>query len=88
MGRGEVTERPVLAGRGFFLDGRLVVAVIDDQLCVPVGHETRGNSSLGPGIRPLLFAGRPVPGWVMVEAAAISAEETLARWIDSVLSER
>jgi len=87
LGKGEVTERPVLAGQGFFLDGRLVAAVLDDELCVPAGHESREGSS-APGVRPLLFAGRPVTGWVVVEAAAISGEGALARWIESVLSER
>ena len=80
-GRGEVTEGRVLDGDGCFVDGLLVVAVMDDDLCVNVGRDDWEESLAGDGVRPLLFADMPagsyegVPGSVgalLSVAAAIA----------------
>lgn len=85
-GRGEMTEGRVLDGDGYFLDGTLVVAVMGDELCVNVGKEDWEESLTGAGVRPLLFADRPVPGWVMVEGASVAGDDSLAGWIESALA--
>lgn len=86
QGRGELTEGRVLDGDGYFLDGRLVVAVVGDDLCLHVGRDHWQATLAGDGVRPLLFADLPVPGWVIVDGASVDAEETLARWIESALA--
>jgi hypothetical protein len=85
-GRGELTEGRVLDGDGYFLDGHLVVAVMGDDLCVHVGREEWDDTLAGDGVRPLLFADLPVPGWVMVDGASVVGEESLAGWIESALA--
>jgi TfoX/Sxy family transcriptional regulator of competence genes len=87
-GKGEITERRVLSGQGLFLDGHLVAAVMNEDLCVQVGLESWETTLTGVGIRPLLFAERPVPGWVMIEGTSVGTDDALARWIDSVLAGR
>ena len=87
-GRGELTEGRVLDGDGYFLDGLLVVAVMDDDLCVQVGRGDWEESLAVDGVRPLLFADMPVPGWVMVEGASVADKESLAGWIESALARR
>lgn len=86
QGRGELTESRVLDGDGYFLDGRLVVAVVGEDLCLHVGRDHWQTALAGDGVRPLLFADLPVPGWVIVEGASVDAEETLVRWIESALA--
>jgi len=86
--RGELTEGRVLNGDGYFLDGRLVVAVLDQDLCLHVGRDHWQATLAGDGVRPLLFADLPVPGWVIVDGASIDTDETLARWIESALARR
>ena len=86
LGRGELTESRVLDGDGYFLDGRLVVAVVGEDLCLHVGRDHWQAALAGDGVRPLLFADLPVPGWVIVEGTSVDAEETLARWIESALA--
>ena len=85
-GRGEVTEGRVLDGDGCFVDGLLVVAVMDEDLCFNVGRDSWEESLAGDGVRPLLFAERPVPGWVMVDGASVAGEESLVVWIESALA--
>ncbi len=86
-GRGEITEGRVLSGSGYFLDGRLVAAVIEGDLCLRVGNDGWQGVLATAGVRPLLFADRPVPGWVIVEGASVDADDALARWIESALAE-
>jgi hypothetical protein len=86
QGRGELTESRVLDGDGYFLDGRLVVTVVGEDLCLHVGRDHWQAALAGDGVRPLLFADLPVPGWVIVEGTSVDAEETLARWIESALA--
>jgi hypothetical protein len=85
-GRGELTEGRVLDGDGCFVDGLLVVAVMADDLCVNVGRDDWEESLAGDGVRPLLFADLPVPGWVMVDGASVAGEESLVGWIESALA--
>jgi hypothetical protein len=87
-GRGELSEGRVLDGDGYFVDGHLVVALMDDDLCVNVGRDEWEQSLAGDGVRPLLFADMPVPGWVMVDGASVAGEESLAGWIESALARR
>lgn len=86
QGRGEVTEGRVLDGDGYFLDGHLVAAVMGDDLCLQVGREDWQSTLSDAGVRPLLFADLPVPGWVMVDGTSIATEDSLARWIESALA--
>jgi hypothetical protein len=85
-GRGDVTEGRVLSGDGFFLDGRLVAAVIDEDLCLPVARDHWENTMSGEGVRPLLVADRPIPGWVLVDSSVVAVEEKFAGWIEGAIS--
>jgi hypothetical protein len=85
-GRGVVTEGRVLDGDGYFLDGRLVVAVIGSDLCIEIGREQWEDTLGSDGVRPLLFADLPVPGWVMVDGGSLSSDERLSHWIETSLA--
>ena len=87
-GLGELTEGRVLDGDGYFLDGRLIVAVVGEDLCLHVGRDDWQATLAADGVRPLLFADLPVPGWVIVEGASVAADDTLAHWIESALARR
>lgn len=84
-GRGEVARGRFLSGEGIFLDGNLVAAVIDEDLCVRVGVERWESPELGTGVRKFYFANQPVPGWVMVDAASLATDEELTTWIEARL---
>ena len=81
-----MTEGRVLDGDGYFLDGHLVVAVIGDDICLQVDRDDWPAALDGDGVRPLLFADRPVPGWVMVDGASVSGDDALAAWIESAIA--
>lgn len=52
------TTASVLGGTGYFVDDRLVVAVIGDRLCRPIEEGRLPDEG-----EWFIFAGRPVPGW-------------------------
>jgi hypothetical protein len=87
-GRGEVTEGRVLDGDGYFLDGSLVVAVIGSDLCIEIGREEWDATLRTEGVRPLLFADLPVPGWVLVDGGSLASDENVAGWIETSLARR
>ena len=78
----------MLSGEGVFLDGYLVAAVMDHDLCVPLRGDAADDLAMGEGVRPLLFAGRPVKGWVLVGPGWLSDDDELARWIEAGLARR
>jgi hypothetical protein len=83
-----VTEGRVLDGDGYFLDGDLVVAVMGSDLCIEIGRD-HWDATLGSdGVRPLLFADLPVPGWVVVDGGSLYSDESLAHWIETSLARR
>jgi hypothetical protein len=85
-GRGVMTEGRVLDGDGYFLDGNLVVAVMGSDLCIEIGREDWDATLRTEGVRPLLFADLPVPGWVLVDGGSLASDENVARWIETSLA--
>jgi hypothetical protein len=85
---GDVTEGRVLDGDGYFLDGHLVVTVIGSDLCIEVGTEEWDTTLTSDGVSPLLFADRPVPGWVMVDGDTLASDESVSQWIETSLARR
>jgi hypothetical protein len=85
-GRGEMTEGRVLDGDGYVLDGNLVVAVMGSDLCIEIGREDWDATLRTEGVRPLLFADLPVPGWVLVDGGSLASDENVARWIETSLA--
>lgn len=47
-----------------------------------VGPDATDEALARPGTRPFDFTGRPMRGWVVVAASAVSEDEALAGWID------
>jgi hypothetical protein len=55
----------------------------DGDLIVPVGPERFEDALARPGTRPLDFTGRPMTGWVYVEATSGANKRTVDRWVRS-----
>ena len=82
-GQGDLTEDRVFDGVGFFIRGRMAMAVLGDAICL---HLDSPISDSGEGkAEPFIFAGRPVPGWVSISARDLD-DKTLARWVEKGLA--
>lgn len=72
----DVAEARFLSGTGFFVSGRLVVAVVKEGLCARLA-DLDDEEHLGA---PLEFAGRPVAGWTTLTLDQLDSE-LLERWV-------
>ncbi|WP_042380984.1 TfoX/Sxy family protein [Streptacidiphilus melanogenes] len=77
-----VTEKRMFGGLSFLYRGNLAVGVIGDEMIVRVGPDSTDAALARTGTRLFDFTGRPMRGWVVVEAPALSEDDALADWID------
>jgi TfoX/Sxy family transcriptional regulator of competence genes len=84
-GREGITERKMFGGIGFMLNGNMCCGVHGEELIVRLGPEGGDRALDEPHTRPMDFTGRPMTGFVMVEPAALEADQELERWVDRAI---
>ncbi|MFI8965592.1 TfoX/Sxy family protein [Streptomyces sp. NPDC053493] len=77
----EVTEKRMFGGIAFFWRGNMAVGVTGDDLMVRVGPDATAEALARPGARIFDMTGRPMRGWVVVDASAVTEDGALAAWI-------
>lgn len=82
-----VTERAMFGGLAFLLDGNMVLAASSrGGLMVRVGAEAYERALAESYAAVVEMSGRPVGGWILVDAAGVSEPEQLRAWIDRGLA--
>jgi TfoX/Sxy family transcriptional regulator of competence genes len=71
----------MFGGIAFLLNGNMSVGVHGREMIVRIDPEQADAALAEPHTRIFDLTGRPMKGWIMVEARALSSEKTLARWI-------
>ena len=79
--RADVTSRKMFGGLAFMLNGNMSVGVHRDKLMVRVGPEGYEDALERPHCQPMDITGRPMKGWVMVDAEGVAADADLAAWV-------
>ena len=79
-GQDGLTERKMFGGIAFMLRGNMCCGVTNDDLMVRVGAEALEDALVQPYVRPMDFTGRPMKGFVFVDAAALG-DRDLKRWV-------
>ncbi|MFF9012984.1 TfoX/Sxy family protein [Streptomyces sp. NPDC014870] len=77
-----VSEKRMSGGLAFLYAGNMLVGVIGDELMVRVGPDANDEARARPGTRPFDFTGRPMRGWAVVDASALTEDDALAEWVD------
>jgi TfoX/Sxy family transcriptional regulator of competence genes len=81
-GRSDISERKMFGGTGFMLAGNLCVgAQRDGNLLVRVDPKTSDVLIRAPHASLMIQRGRELPGWLIVDAAALEDEESLRGWL-------
>lgn len=78
--------KKMFGGVAFMVDGHMTVGIIGEDLMARVGPDDHADALAQPGAGPMEFTGRPMKGWVHIDAAAIAEDEPLAEWIDRALT--
>lgn len=73
-----VVEKRMFGGVGFMLAGNLLCCAARQGLLLRVGVERLAAALALPGTEPFINGGRPMTGYVMLDAAGAADDATLA----------
>ncbi len=74
-------EKKMFGGVGYLLHGNMACGVIKDDLIVRVDPEKHAALLKKPHARPFDMTGRPMKGWIVVEADGLKTSRQLSAWI-------
>jgi TfoX/Sxy family transcriptional regulator of competence genes len=77
-----VTEKTMFGGVCFLLNGNLLVGVWKDTLIARIGKDAYETALQEEYVTEFDVTGRPMKGWVMVEADGIDSDHQLSHWIE------
>lgn len=80
-----ITEKRMFGGVGFLFRGNLLVGVWQQSLIVRLGPETATEALIEPHVSEFRVTGRPMKGWVVVDAEGLASDGELVLWIDRAL---
>jgi hypothetical protein len=80
-GQRSVVEKRMVGGRSFMVNGSLCCGVTGTALMVRVGPEGLERALARPHVRPMIFAGRKLAGFVCVDPGGYRTEAALAAWV-------
>src|SRR4051812_3104531 len=81
-GRSGVTERKMFGGIAWLVNGHMAVGTLVDDLMVRLDPDDAQRALAEAHVGPMDFTGRPMRGFVKVDAAGIADDTSLARWVD------
>lgn len=76
----------MFGGLTFLVRGHMCCGVVHSRLMVRVGPDTYDHLLTEPHARPMDFTGRPMRGFLFVEAAGTAKPSALRRWITRAVS--
>ena len=70
-----------LAQRVFMLRGNMFVGILGNSLMARVGPMNYERALASPGVREMDFSGRPMRGYVFVDAKHLTSVGDLKHWV-------
>lgn len=78
----DVTERKMFGGIAWLVNGHMACGTLGEDLMVRLDREDADEALREEHVRPMEFTGRPMRGFITVDAAGIEDVEDLRRWIE------
>ena len=82
QGNRHITETKMFGGIAFLRRGLMFVGVSDNSLMARVGKENHADSLSRKHVRPMDFTGKPMQGYVFVDAEGTKTEAQLRFWLE------
>ena len=76
-----VVEKKMFGGVGFLLNGNMSCGVNKDNLIVRVDPEKHDTLLKKAHAKPFDLTGKPMKGWLLVEAAGVKTDKQLSAWV-------
>ena len=77
-----VTEKKMFGSLAFLLEGTMLFAVSDRGLMARIGREGYEAALAMKHVREIDFTGRPMKGYVYVDAKGLEFAQDLKSWVD------
>jgi TfoX/Sxy family transcriptional regulator of competence genes len=84
-GRRGFSEKKMFGGICFMFHGNMCVGILQTSLIVRLGPEQAAAALKEPNVVEFDITGRPMKGWVMVEAEGVETDEQLDGWIEQAI---
>lgn len=78
-------EKKMMGGLCFMVDDKMCFGVVREELMARIGPEAYEGALEKPGCRAMDFTGRPMKGYVFLEASALDMDADLAYWVQACL---
>jgi TfoX/Sxy family transcriptional regulator of competence genes len=85
-GERDLAEKKMFGGLAFMVDGAMTVGVTGTDLMVRVGPDAHAEALGLPHARPMDFTGRPMKGYVFVDAEGTRTRRQVAPWVRRALA--
>jgi hypothetical protein len=79
--RPDYSEKKMFGGIAFMLGGHMACGISGDGLMLRVGKEAYAAALAEPHVGEFGPAGRPMTGWVLVDAVGLTEDGDLAAWV-------
>lgn len=76
-----VEEKEMMGGLSFLLNGKMCVGIIKDEMMCRIDPELYEESLEKTGCHEMLFTGKPMKGWVMIDDSGMTNTAELKQWI-------
>lgn len=77
-----LVEKKMFGGIGYLLNGNMACGVNGDHLIVRLSEADSMNALALPYVHVFDMTGRPMKGWITVEASGIANDDDLKTWIE------
>jgi TfoX/Sxy family transcriptional regulator of competence genes len=84
--RRAITERKMFGGLAFMSRGHMFVGVLGNTLMARVGPTEYAGALARRHVREMDFTGKPMKGYVYVDAPGFTEESDLKHWVDTCLN--
>lgn len=74
-------EKKMFGGVGFLLNGNMACGVNKANLIVRIDPEKQNALLKKPHAKPFDLTGKPMKGWLVVEAEGVKTEKQLSAWV-------
>jgi len=76
-----LAAKKMFGGLAILLDGNMAVGVYGGDLLVRADPGQQDTLLAEPGMRPFDMTGRPMKGWIVVDASMCAEDDDLRRWV-------
>jgi hypothetical protein len=78
-----VSERRMFGGIAWMVNGNMACGIIGEDLMVRLERDDAVAALSEEYVGPMDFTGRPMRGFIMVEATGVEGDADLGRWVDA-----